>query len=273
MLLGKNKKQIIHLYTTCYNEEYMLNYFFRHYDTIVDRYVIFDDGSTDSTLDILKKHPKVEVRKLPRLKVDSFILSENEISNNSWKESRGIADWVILVDIDEFCFTPELNNYLYECTQSGITMLPALGYQMISQTLPLEKKSLLELVKRGCPWVNMNKLCIFNPNKIIETNNALGRHSSNPVGEVIYPKKDILLNLHYKYLSFENTFNRHKELEKKLGSLDKKNKWGHKYLWDKKQFKEDWDYFENNSTKNVFSIWHTLTVKHSALTDRWWRKK
>jgi hypothetical protein len=37
----------------------MLPYFFRHYDTLVSRYFVFDDGSTDRSVDLLNAHPKV----------------------------------------------------------------------------------------------------------------------------------------------------------------------------------------------------------------------
>jgi len=37
----------VHVYATCWNEEKMLPYFFRHYDTLVSRYFVFNDGSTD----------------------------------------------------------------------------------------------------------------------------------------------------------------------------------------------------------------------------------
>src|SRR5690242_2946962 len=47
----------VHLYALCWNDAYMLPYFFRHYDSFVDRYIIFDDGSTDRSLDILRRHP------------------------------------------------------------------------------------------------------------------------------------------------------------------------------------------------------------------------
>ena len=40
-------KPIVHLYTICWDEADMLGFFFRHYDSWVDRYVIYDDGSTE----------------------------------------------------------------------------------------------------------------------------------------------------------------------------------------------------------------------------------
>ena len=54
---------MIYLYAICWNEEQILPFFFRHYDEIVDRYVIYDDGSSDRTVDICRVHPKVELRR------------------------------------------------------------------------------------------------------------------------------------------------------------------------------------------------------------------
>ncbi|WP_119302988.1 glycosyltransferase family 2 protein [Dongia deserti] len=50
---------VIHLYCLCWNEERMLPFFFRHYDDLVARYFVFDNGSTDRSIGMLKQHPKV----------------------------------------------------------------------------------------------------------------------------------------------------------------------------------------------------------------------
>jgi hypothetical protein len=267
------KKPRIHLYTICWNEEYMLKYFFKYYDQWVQRYIFFDDGSTDQTLDILAKHPRVEIRRLSNFNnIDSYVLAAQNTHNHCWKESRGMANWVIITAVDEFLYVPDLKSYLAECTRKRVTAIPALGYQMISRTLPTSDQNLPELVKRGCPWLVMNKLSLFNPNKIIETNYQVGRHAAKPVGEVKYPAKDTLLLLHYKYLSFEHTFNRHAELQQKLGSVDKENDWGSQYGWTKEQFKNEWDHFEQNSVENIFSPNYNPDLQHSPRVERWWRQ-
>src|SRR5258708_30639021 len=91
----------VHLYAQCWNDAFMLPYFFRHYDGFVDRYVIFDDGSTDRSLAILRQHPRVELRRFIPSPPLSFVLSEQALSNACWQGSRDSADWVIIPDIDE----------------------------------------------------------------------------------------------------------------------------------------------------------------------------
>lgn len=251
----------------------MLPHFFAYYDKLVNRYVFYDDGSTDRTLEILNKHPKVEIRTFPRLYADSYVLAAQEIHNNCWKESKGIADWIINTPADEFLYTPNLASYLVECKKKGITAIPALGYQMVSRSLPPTGQSPFETIRSGCPWVRMNKLSIFNPNKIININQAAGRHSAEPSGQVKYPEEDRLLNLHYKYLSFEYTFNRHQELNGKLGTFDKQNNWGRQYRFTRNELEKEFKYFEDHAVKDVFSSRYNPHLEHSDLSERWWRKQ
>lgn len=266
-----NKKPIIHLYTICWNEEAMLEFFFRHYDHIVDKYVFYDDGSTDATIEIIRQNKKAEIRTLPRLAVDSYVLSAKEVHQHCWKESRGQADWVILTAVDEFLFHPNLLQYLQDAMKLGVTAIPALGYQMLAEAFPETGQDLAKTITRGAPWVKMNKLSLFRPDELAETNYHIGRHAAAPVGNVMYPAKDELLNLHYKYLSFDFTFARHQQLNEKLGNVDKKNNWGHKYQWDKELLLKDWDYFTNLLVENMTSEEYDAHHNHSEPSARWWR--
>ena len=63
----------IHLYSQSWNEGRLLPFFFRHYDPFVERYVFYDDNSSDATLDLLGRHPRVEVRRFERTDPSSFV--------------------------------------------------------------------------------------------------------------------------------------------------------------------------------------------------------
>ena len=45
----------VHLHALCWNEERLLPYFFRHYDDIVDRYYVYNHGSTDRSVELLSE--------------------------------------------------------------------------------------------------------------------------------------------------------------------------------------------------------------------------
>jgi hypothetical protein len=51
----------------------------------VDHYVIFDDGSTDGSLEVLRRHPRVEVRQFPHVDQNSFVVSFQALENSAWK--------------------------------------------------------------------------------------------------------------------------------------------------------------------------------------------
>ena len=222
--------QRIHLYALCWNDARMLPFFFRHYDPWVQRYVIFDDGSTDGSLELLRAHPRVEVRRFVRAHPESFVLSELAHYDHCWKESRGTADWVIVTDIDEHLFHPDLAAYLAKCLEEGVTVVPAIGFEMLSEHFPNADELLCRTRRQGAPDAAMSKLTMFSPGAIEDIDYSPGGHVANPVGRVVAPARDEVALLHYKLLGLAYSTDRHAQLHARLGQTDIDNAWGHQWI-------------------------------------------
>jgi glycosyltransferase involved in cell wall biosynthesis len=257
----------IHLYCLCWNDARILPLFFRHYDSLVDAYTVFDDGSTDGSLEILQAHPKVEVRPFARAHPNSFVLSELYLSNRCWKESRGSADWVIVVDVDEHLFHPHMAEYLQSCKTSGITIVPALGFDMYSPDFPGSHEILFETRTRGAPDPLMSKLAAFQPHAIEEVFFAPGRHWACPTGDVVAPVDDELLLLHYKFPGIEYAAQRHAEERLGLGPLDIAQESGHQYSWSKEELRSEIGKLVPQ-TRDVLLDYDTMITEYPH--PRWW---
>jgi hypothetical protein len=276
------RKPIVHLYTICWDEADMLGFFFRHYDSWIDRYVIYDDGSTDGSLDILRAHPKVEVCSFERVNPDSFVLSHTALQDEVWKESRGRADWVVITAIDEHLWIPgkSMAAYLSVQQEHGVTLVPALGFDMISQTMPQDEGLLIDQVHQGQPSVLYSKLSLFDPNALTETNFAKGRHAAQPTGKLVLPERDELVLWHFKRLGFERTAAREKAQGARLGGVDITHGWGFQYLWSAEKFASEWEKFRQDSlwlnprslrsarpkARRLWWTWYQTAVR---VTPRW----
>lgn len=230
---------VVHLYTMSWNEIDMLEFFFRHYDPWVERYVFFDDGSDDGTVEFLRARPNVEVRPLPYSHPDSFVLTAQHLQNHCWKESRGDADWVVVTCVDEHMHHRDIRGYLEGCLEREVTCMPSLGYEMVLEEFPAKGEWLARTRTRGAPNENTCKLRIFDPNAIDEVNYGIGEHVAQLTGQVVLPERDELLMLHYRHMGVDFARRRYNALGPRLRPLDRKYGWGRHYLFSAEQYEEE----------------------------------
>jgi FkbM family methyltransferase len=218
-----------HLYTLCWNDKRMLPHFFRHYSPLVDRFFIFDNGSTDGSVETLAGDERVRLSHF-RTHSESFADTELQLSEEIWKNSRGSADWVLFVDMDEHLYHEDLPSYLRLCQERSVTAIKALGYEMVADTFPDTTQRLCDIVTHGVRYPDYDKLVLFDPSAITRTNFAHGRHFASPEGRVEWPALAEVLLLHFKKLGLEYEVFRSAELRTGLGSRDIEMGAGYQYL-------------------------------------------
>jgi hypothetical protein len=220
----------IHLYTVCWNEIRILPYFLRYYEQFCDAIIIYDNGSDDGSMELIASHPLCKLRH-----VDSNGEFDEgtmlRVKGQEWKQSRGVADWVISCDIDEILHHPELPQFLEECRGAGVTVPVPSGFQMVSRRFPAHNGQISDVVSAGFRDSFFDKRIIFNPAAIREINYSPGCHWARPDGDVRERIDPALKLLHFKYLGLEYLTARYAALDRRRSQFNRQHGYGDQYSW------------------------------------------
>lgn len=239
---------IVHYYAVCWNEERMLSFMFMHYGCFVDRFIIYDNHSDDNSEAIIHSHPNTHIIKFQTEGFNDQI--HNDIKNNCWKRSRGKADFVIVCDMDEFLYHPDLQSALSEMRKNGQTIVKPLGYNMYSSDEPAKGIPLTTQVPCGVRDQWFDKCILFDPHSIVEINYKPGAHECHPVGKVIWNKNDFKL-LHYKNIGLNSVLARKKQYSSRLSQENISKGFGTQYLEEEERTIREFQENEQKATKII----------------------
>lgn len=225
----------IRVYTVCWNEALMLPHFLRHY-RFAEEIVVYDHGSTDNSAAIVRSFPNTTLRRLhcPDEIHESYLL---HVKNHAYRECRGQADFVVVVDVDEFLYHPAIDDVLARYKAEGVTVPKVKGYNMVSDRFPRLNEEFLQIVRRGVAddttvedYINAyGKRCVFDPS--VEINFQPGCHECDPRGGVRESASAEIMLLHCKFMGLEYTLKRHGEYRRRLSEEMIRKGWWYQYTW------------------------------------------
>jgi len=205
----------IEAYILAHNEEKLMPYIMRHYSQFAD-VIILENNSTDKTVDIAHEMGAVVWKYNIPDSMDAQL--QTTIKNECWYDSK--ADWVMIVDADEFIYHPDIINVL---ANSKATIIQPKMYNMFTDKFPTTKGQIYDEVNMGMDYrpqyfnyisnhtetpVN-NKINIFKPSEIALINYYVGCHKAHPDGNVIIDEDSGIKTLHMKYLGKKYVIERH----------------------------------------------------------------
>ena len=236
-------KPIIHLYATCWNEARIVPYFMDHYSKFVDEFHIYDNMSSDSTVERLARHKNVTITPFDTGGTfDEATLLQ--IRNNEWKKSRGFADFVIVCDMDEFLFHPEMTSLLRLLKKHAFTVVKPHGYNMVSENLPEFDgvRAITQLIRTGVPdEKNYSKTIFFNP-MLKDINFGPGCHKSHPQGTIKQYHSSRLKLLHYKLVDRETIARKTEGCRERMSENNKRHGWSRHYMKPEDQAIREFDH-------------------------------
>ncbi len=231
--------------TVCFNEALIIPHFLHNYRD-AQQIIVYDDGSTDESLNLLKQNPIVTVREHTFGERDK--LDERKITfvkNEIWQEYKEM-EFVIVVDMDEFvCSTKEeesVGNLLFTLKHAfpKTAFFRGTCFDMHNvegnDVFVKEKgdevhKNLIKSIKKGFFNQQYSKVVILNPQGIATLRYVDGAHRCtfrlNRGFENHNPTNPPILLLHFRYAFGEDAFVARREgLKKRVGEYNRKHNLG-----------------------------------------------
>lgn len=242
---------VLHAYTSTRDDLYMLKHWIRHWSQYADRLFVYDDDSTDGSREFMAGCPNVEICDPGFHGIDEILLQD--MRRQSYKDhSRGVADWCVIGDSDEFHYHPDFLNALARKKAEGYCAVISHGYQMFADGAPQGDDLLMHMVKDGIEDLRYSRV-IFSPE--IDMQIGIGHHSFrifdqsgictraysfNPKGRLLreQPTEENIAKypicsddsefkmLHFKYLGENYIRERHARVYSRLSARNLKNGWG-----------------------------------------------
>lgn len=218
----------IHGYFICWNEEKLIPYFLKHYETICDEIHVYDNESTDNSINLLNSHDKVKLHTF-KTNNTSHEFSEIEVKSTAWMKSKGKTDWIIVGDMDEFIYSENLRIALEQYDKQNVSAIQPCAWQMLSLNYPSCPGQIYEEVRFGSRLAFYDKTQLFNANKTDYIVYSPGCHSALIKTKGMIQSTNKIKLLHFKMMGVKNTYERNKILNERRSNDDINHSFGTHY--------------------------------------------
>jgi len=215
---------VVHVITNVHNEGLLMPYFLRHYASFADRIFVYDAGSDDGPREMVTGCPGAQLIDWECPDINE--LRYMELNNSAYVEhSQGVADWVMMVDADEFVYHPEILQRLEVYREGGFTIVVPTGYNMVSDHFPTTPGQIYEEIRMGNPHPPESKPCVFRPD--LTMNFGAGKHhaSPEPTERASYAPAELKM-LHQVYLGLQYRQDRIAARGRRMSQTNIDREWG-----------------------------------------------
>ncbi len=221
----------VETFIMAHNEEFLMPYILRHY-TLFSDVIILENNSTDKTVEIAESFPRTKVLRLKTddVKDNQWII---DVKNSVYKSSK--ADYVIVVDADEFVYHKDIISVLKEAKKTGGEIVTTDWYEMCSTFLPSGQGQIYDEIKTG--HSGRPKVNIFSPK--IDINYEVGCHKSHPNTDKYFHSS--IKTMHFRNISLDWVFQRNERDRKRLSKRNIERGWSYQYNYPEVKVIDDFN--------------------------------
>lgn len=257
--MEKNLKYEVCHIVLCKNEEDIIPFCIQYWQRYATKVVVFDNHSTDSSVELLSKHDWIEIRTFDSDGQNDPL--QKQIKELAYKEFREFYDVIIISDMDEVFYFENLEKELDKMIKGNYDAMLLPLYSLCEDKKPQyeEGKLLHQLCHKFYKqrmnhmggFQNYTKISIFNTNTVIFLSMSVGQHFVNTIPTQNFMIGENAFGLHIdKGFGIDYKFNIRQKMNENLSKTNKQYGMCIEYSKDYKSLKEE---YENNQ-KHSFDI-------------------
>ena len=248
----------IWLYTLCWNEMAILPFVVEYWEKLMlDKVIVYDNGSTDGSLEFLASIPYVEIRHFDSDGMNDVI--QRDIKNSCWKEAVGKADFVIVCDMDELLYSDDFEGELQKMKDGGFNVLGCKWYTLCEDFMPEHKDGVLlhtqchkfysQRIQKVRP--DLGKFTLFDPNLVEDMRYGVGCHYSCVRPQLNLYETNGISGIHIdKGFGVDYMIRRRGFMNNRLSETNRKNNYCFEYGYSAEKIREEYA----NNQKVSFDI-------------------
>lgn len=243
----------------CKNEEDIIPFCIQYWSRIADKVIVYDNHSTDSSVELLSKYDWIEIRTFDSDGQNDVI--QKQVKEQAYLEFKDQCDILIITDMDEVFYFNDFKAISEAFVSGDYNILMTPIYSLCEDARPIyDDSKLLHQLCHKFYHQKMNhmqgfdqysKLSIFNTRITDKVNMSVGQHYVQTTPQMRIMISNDGFNLHVdKGLSKEFFVNKRMKMGANLSDVNKRSGMCIEYLKSKEELEMEY----NEKQKNAFDI-------------------
>ena len=251
--------------TLCWNEEDILPFVLQYWCDMRSKLkgnlkaIVYDNGSTDSSVEILSKYDWIEIKPFDTgNKKDND--AHKDLKNKCWKEYKNYYDLIIVCDIDEILYLSNPEATISKMKDGGYNILATPWYALCEDSKPqYEEGKLLHTLctkfykQKSNHMKGYETVCkfnIFDPKLVNDMGWSVGNHIAHitPNKKILTINKEEGFCLHIcAGFGYEYKYNRNQLQQNRLSDKNKQKGYSRQYNYDLEKVKMNYKEHQRES--------------------------